>query len=62
MELTGELKKMVEESKTREDARKVIEKAGIILTDDELDEVSGGRSVRWPVNTNERWINKLNPD
>ncbi len=62
MELTGELKKMVEESKTREDARKVIEKAGIILTDDELDEVSGGRSVRRPVNTNDGKINKLNPD
>ena len=42
MKLTGELKKKVEEAKTREAARETIANAGMLLNDDELDQVSGG--------------------
>ena len=44
MKPTGELKKKVEEAEGREGKKKLIEKAGMILTDDELDQVSGGYS------------------
>ena len=42
MKLVGELKKQVEETKNKEEAKKVIEKADMQLTDDELDNVAGG--------------------
>lgn len=42
MKLVGELKKQVEETTTKEEAKEVIEKAGMELTDDELDNVTGG--------------------
>ena len=42
MELTGKLKEQVEKAETREEAKKVIEEAGISLTDEELDQVAGG--------------------
>ncbi len=42
MELTGKLKEQVEQAETREEAKKVIEDAGMRLSDDELDVVSGG--------------------
>ena len=42
MKLVGELKKQVEETKNKEEAKKVIEKAGILLTDDEMDNIDGG--------------------
>lgn len=42
MKLIGELKKHVEETKNKEEAKEVIEKAGMQLTDDELDQVAGG--------------------
>ena len=42
MKLTGDLKKIVYNSKTREEAKTAIEDAGMILNDEELDEVSGG--------------------
>ena len=44
MELTGELKNKVEKTETKEEAKEVIEDAGMILTDEELDMVSGGNS------------------
>ncbi len=43
MELTGELKEQVEKAESKEEKKELIEKAGMLLTDDELDEVSGGR-------------------
>ena len=46
MELTGKLKEQVEKAETREEAKKVIEEAGISLTDEELDQVAGGQQVR----------------
>ena len=42
MKLIGNLKKQVEETKNKEEAKEVIEKAGMELTDDELDLVAGG--------------------
>ena len=42
MELTGKLKEKVDQAKTREEKKKIIEEAGIALTDDELDKVAGG--------------------
>ncbi len=45
MELTGKLKEQVEKTETKEEAKKVIEQAGMKLTDDELDQVSAGGGV-----------------
>ena len=42
MKLTGNLKKQVENEDTKEGRKKLIEKAGMLLTDDELDRVAGG--------------------
>lgn len=44
MKLTGELKDKVAATKSREQAKEVIEDAGMILDDEELDQVSGGIS------------------
>ena len=45
MKLVGELKKQVEETKNKEEAKEVIEKAGMQLTDKELDHVAGGSDL-----------------
>ena len=45
MKLTGNLKKQVEQTESKEEAKKVIEDAGMLLTDDELDRVAGGGSA-----------------
>lgn len=42
MELTKELKEKVEKAETKEEAKKIIEEAGLELTDTELDQVAGG--------------------
>ena len=42
MKLIGNLKKKVENTKTKEEARDTIKKAGMLLDEDELEEVSGG--------------------
>ena len=42
MKLVGNLKKQVEETNSKEEAKDVIEKAGMELTDDELNNVTGG--------------------
>ena len=42
MKLVGNLKKQVEATNSKEQAREVIENAGMLLTDDELDNVTGG--------------------
>ena len=44
MKLTGELKEKVEKAETKEEAKKTIEEAGMILDDTELDQVAGGIS------------------
>ena len=43
MKLTGRLKKQAGETNNREEKRSLIENAGMMLTEDELDMVSGGR-------------------
>ena len=53
MKLTEDLKRQVEQAKTKEEALKIIEQAGIELTDEELDQVAGGGLfsslfVDWP--------------
>ena len=42
MKLIGELKKQVESTATKEEAKDVIANAGMELTDDELEMVTGG--------------------
>ena len=52
MELIGDLKKQVEQASSKEEARSLIEEAGMQLTDDELEMVAGGGAslfVDWPV-------------
>ncbi len=43
MELTGKLKEEVEKAKSKEKVKEAFEKAGLSLSDEELDNVSGGR-------------------
>ena len=43
MKLIGELKKQVESTATKEEAKDVIANAGMELTDDELEQVAGGK-------------------
>ena len=42
MKLTGELKKQVEKAESKDEKKKVIEEAGMELTDEEMDQVAGG--------------------
>ena len=42
MQLTGELKEKVEKAESKEEAKQAIEEAGMILSDDEMDQVAGG--------------------
>ena len=44
MKLIGKLKTEVESEPTKEEKKEAIEKAGMLLTDDELDQVAGGGS------------------
>ena len=52
MELVKELKEKVAKAKSKEEARKIIEEAGMILTDEELEHVAGGywdpSKMGWP--------------
>ena len=45
MELMGNLKDKVSKAQNKEEARDLIEKAGMKLTDDELDKVAGGIKI-----------------
>ena len=45
MELTKELKEKVEQAKNAEEAKKILEDAGVILDDAELDQVAGGAAL-----------------
>lgn len=42
MKLTGDLKKQVEKAESKDEKKSLIENAGMLLNDDELDMVSGG--------------------
>ena len=42
MELTKELKDKLEYAESKEEAKKIIGEAGVVLTDEEMDQVAGG--------------------
>ncbi len=42
MKLVGELKNKVERTENLEDAKKIIEEAGMELTDEEMNQIAGG--------------------
>ena len=42
MELTKELKEKLENAESKEEAKKILEEAGMLLTDEELDQASDG--------------------
>ena len=42
MKLVGDLKDKVEKAANQEEAKKIIEEAGMELTEEELDQVAGG--------------------
>ena len=44
MKLTGELKKQVEKAESKQEKKSLIENAGMLLSDDELENVAGGKS------------------
>ena len=46
MKLVGELKDKVEKAENQEEAKKVIEEAGMELTDEEMEQVAGGKNTR----------------
>ncbi len=46
MQLTGNLKKQVEKAENQEEAKKTIKEAGMELTDEEMDQVAGGKNTR----------------
>ena len=45
MKLTGDLKNQVEKAESKDEKKSLIENAGMELTDSELDQVAGGRSL-----------------
>ena len=56
MKLIGKLKKQVENTNNKEEARDIIAKAGMELTMDELELVAGGREGE---NTRTAWGNNI---
>ena len=42
MKLTGNLKKQVESAPTKDEKREAVKQAGLLCSDDELDQVAGG--------------------
>ena len=42
MKLKDKLKEQVENTKTKDEAKAILEDAGLVLTDTELDQVTGG--------------------
>ena len=54
MKLVGDLKDKVEKAENQEEAKKIIEEAGMELTDEEMDQVAGGwikgnRTRKYPI-------------
>ena len=45
MKLIGNLRETVSKAKTKEEARNTIRKAGMLLTDEELEQIAGGEIV-----------------
>ena len=55
MKLTGDLEKQVNSAKDRDEARQLIENAGMLLDDEELNSVAGG-NVCFPPNVHPKDI------
>ncbi len=55
MKLVGELKSKVEKTENIEDAKKIIEEAGMQLSDEEMDQVAGGAIMRMRDRENEEY-------
>ncbi len=49
MKLVGKLKEDVANARNREEAQKLIEDAGMLLTDEELEKISGGGATLFDV-------------
>ncbi len=49
MKLTGKLKEQVEKAETKEEKKSLIKDAGMELTDEEMDKVSGGMPTCGPI-------------
>ena len=47
MKLVGELKEKVEKTENQEEVKEMIKDAGMELTDDELDQVAGGKKKKF---------------
>ena len=60
MKLTGRLKEDVEKAENKEQAKELIAEAGMELTDEEMDQVSGGEGDSEQVTLTNRysWIRK----
>ena len=58
MKLLGELKDKVEKAENQEEAKKIIEKAGMELTDEELDQVAGGAFGHLPDRQNNDYFSE----
>ena len=50
MKLIGKLKKQVDKAQNKEEAKKLIAKAGMELTDEEMERVSGGGQTFTSIN------------
>lgn len=46
MKLIGKLKENVEKAENKEEAKKMIAEAGMKLTDEEMEQVAGGTSIK----------------
>ena len=46
MELSKELKEKLKKAESEEEAKKILEDAGVELTDEEMDQVAGGKMVK----------------
>ena len=46
MKLTGELKKQVEKADSMDEKKRLIEEAGMELTDEEMNQVAGGSGIK----------------
>lgn len=46
MKLIGKLKENVEKAENKEEAKKMIAEAGMELTDEEMEQVAGGCSIK----------------
>lgn len=58
MKLLGELKNKVEKAENQAEAKKIIEKAGMELTDEELDQVAGGAFGHLPDRQNNDYFSE----